>query len=83
MQTPREPVLSHLRRYNREYGGFIRDGDRYILCHMHLSASGQNMFVSRRSKNHFTIIMDGYWAVVKVVFNLENGVVVQVDCNGA
>ena len=82
MHVPREPVLSHVRRYSREWGGFVRDGNRYILCSMHVMGP-TNMYVSGRSANQFTVIMDGYWCVVRVVFDLENREVVEIECNGA
>ena len=30
----RDYVLSHLSGYNREYGGFIKQGKKYVLCNM-------------------------------------------------
>jgi hypothetical protein len=79
---PREPVLSSLRRYHREYGGFMRNGRRHILCNMFLM-DPNNMFVSARSADSFTFIADGYWCVVQAVFSLDTKSPVEIQCNGA
>ncbi|MDI6447531.1 ankyrin repeat domain-containing protein [Anaerobaca lacustris] len=74
----REYVLAHLRRYNREYSGFIKDGTRRIICQMHLMGD----FSREASDSGFTIIFDGCCAVVRVVFDAMTGTVIEIDCNG-
>jgi hypothetical protein len=74
----REYVLAHLRRYNREYSGFIKDGTRRIICQMHL-ADG---IARQPSEDKFTVIFDGCCAVVRVVFDAMTGTIIEIDCNG-
>jgi ankyrin repeat protein len=75
----REYVLAHLRRYDREYGGFVKDGRRCIVCQMHLM--GGNMVRSRRKKG-FSMICDGGCGVVRIVFDAATKAVIEIDCNG-
>jgi hypothetical protein len=81
-----EYVLANLRRYNREYSGFVRGGTKYIICNMILSAGSGGSFYVARSKQPrgktFTIIMDGGCMVVRVIFDAENKSIVSVECNG-
>lgn len=74
----REDVLAHLRRYNREYSGFVDNGVRRIICQMHLAGD----FSAGPSNDRFTIIFDGCCAVVRIVFDAATKTVIEVDCNG-
>ena len=81
-----EYVLSNLRRYNREYSGFIRGGAKYIICSMILSSGSQGFFSvaehERPAGKTFTIIMDGGCSVVRVIFDANSKSVVSIECNG-
>lgn len=75
----RESVLADLRRYNREYSGFVKDGTRYIACQM-VSLTGD--FSREPSDDQFSMICDGGCGVVKIVFDAETKTVIEIDCNG-
>ncbi len=68
-------VLEHLSRYHREYGGFLAAGRRYLLCNMNYT------HVDETPTDKFTWGMDGACALVRIVVDLENNVVVRIDCN--
>ncbi|MDI6449621.1 ankyrin repeat domain-containing protein [Anaerobaca lacustris] len=68
-------VLEHLSRYHREYGGFLAAGRRYLLCNMNYT------HVDKTPTDKFTWGMDGACALVRIVVDLENNVVVRIDCN--
>jgi ankyrin repeat protein len=72
-------VLANIRRYNREYGGFIVEGRRYVICAMDTSEE----FFYNRPDNRFAEIGDGWWSVVRVIFDAEKRTVVRLECNGA
>jgi ankyrin repeat protein len=72
-------VLASLRRYDREYSGFVRNGTKYIICQMH---RGLDLPIDRTPRNSFTPICDGGCSVVRVVFDAQSRSVVGIDCNG-
>jgi ankyrin repeat protein len=77
----REAVMSEFRRYNREYSGFILDGAKYIICNMWLSGGFEHsVYISSTgsSKNNFTIILDGWYATIQVVFDAGSKKVVRI-----
>jgi hypothetical protein len=83
-----EYVLSNLRRYNREYSGFVtvRGGPKLIICSMILSMWSQRSFLETegeqpRSKA-FTMVMDGGCSVVRVIFDAKSKSIVSIECNG-
>ena len=84
----REAVLAEFRKYNQEYSGFIIDGVKHIICNMWLSSGFEyNAYITsdsstKPSDNKFTFIFDGWYAVVRVMFNVDSKQVVQIDCNG-
>jgi hypothetical protein len=86
----REYVLGNLAYYNHEYTGFLRDGERYVVCQMVLmevglleSPYGRTAGSARRlPENRFSSIVDGGCSVVHVTFDLERRAVVGVFCNG-
>jgi len=81
-----EYVAANLRRYNREYSGFIRGGAKYIICSMILSSGSQGSFYVAEHKQPrgktFTIIMDGGCMVVRVIFDAKSKTIVSIECNG-
>jgi ankyrin repeat protein len=77
----REAVMSEFRRYNQEYSGFIIDGTKYIICNMWLSGGFEHsVYISSigSSKNNFTIIFDGWYAAIQVVFDAGSKKVVRI-----
>jgi len=80
----REAVLAEFRRYNHEYSGFVIDGANCIICNMLLlGGSVHSVYISSvgPSVNKFTIIYDGWYAVIQVVFDAESKKVVQIGYN--
>lgn len=71
----REHVLANLRRYSREYGGFVTDGRRYILCNLVITEPFETP-----SEERFTSRMDAWWTITQVIFDAETRTVVRVDC---
>ncbi len=69
-------ILSHLSEYNREYGGFVRQGRTYVLCNMDFSE------FDREPGNEFSWGMDGGCSLARVVIDLTDKTVVRIDCNG-
>jgi len=81
----REFLLARIRRYNREYSGFIKDGTKHIVCNMYV-LGGYNMYISEAfsretAGKRFSTIFDGGSAVVRVVFGAASKKVVRIDCN--
>ncbi len=71
----REEILARLRCYSHEYGGFIRDGTKYILCNL------VSMDLSNTpSEESFTSWFDAWWGITRVIFDAEKRTVVRVDC---
>ena len=73
----REYVLAHLHQYHREFAGFIDDDTEYVVLSMHL-----NDFFREPPDNTFSMMSDGGSSVVRVIFDLEAGAVVHIECNG-
>jgi hypothetical protein len=80
----RDYVLGDFRCYDREFGGFVRDGSRYVICNMIDLGGMQGSAYAEEygSGSRFSIIMDGGWAIVRVIFDLETRTVIHVECNG-
>jgi ankyrin repeat protein len=74
-------VLANLRRYNREYSGFTRDGVKYIICQMVFWGGMSNSFVAKAGRD-FSIIFDGGAAIVRVIFEADSKNIVKIECNG-
>ena len=72
----REVVLANFRRYSREYAGFSIDGNKYIICQMHLFPHPDE------PGNYFSFIGDGGSSVVRIVYNPESNDIVWIECNG-
>jgi hypothetical protein len=81
-----EYIAANLRRYNREYSGFIRAGAKLIICSMNLSSGSRGSFFvaehEQPPRKTFTIIMDGGCTVVQVIFDAKTKTVVSIECNG-
>jgi hypothetical protein len=71
-----EYIRTHLSGYNREYGGFIRQGRRYVLCNTDF-----NEF-DREPASDFTRGADGGCSLARIVIDLADQTVVRIDCNG-
>ncbi len=71
----REHVLANLRRYSREYGGFVTDGKRYILCNLVIAEPTETP-----NEERFTSRFDAWWGITRVIFDAEKRTVVRVDC---
>jgi hypothetical protein len=86
----REYVLGNLAHYHHEYTGFLRDGERYVVCQMVLmeerllgsADASAGAPLSRLPENRFSSIVDGGCSVVHVTYDLERRAVVRVFCNG-
>ncbi len=74
----REYVLRNYRRYNQEFGGFIDNGVKYLICSMVLSHS----FYRPPPNARFAIVADGGSAVLRIIFNAETRSVTKIECNG-
>ncbi|MGE5295865.1 MAG: ankyrin repeat domain-containing protein, partial [Solirubrobacterales bacterium] len=72
-------ILARLRRYSREYAGFAKDGDRYVICNLYLWHDARS---GGSPRNDFTQICDGGCSVVRVVFDVRRKIIVSIDCNG-
>jgi ankyrin repeat protein len=71
-----EYILKNLSRYHCEYGGFLRQGRRYLVCNMHYAS------VDKLPYDEFTTtIMDARCDLVRVVVDLEDGRAVWIDCS--
>jgi ankyrin repeat protein len=75
----REFVLANLRRYHREYAGFVKDGVKQVVCQMVLPS---DFTEAPPEENWFTIIMDGGCGIVRVVFDTETKTIAAIACNG-
>ena len=75
---PRAHILANLRRYNRQYSGFVMEGRKYIICAM----DTVHAFPNNVPDNRFAEIGDGWWSVVRVIFDAEKRTVVHIECNG-
>jgi len=78
-------VRANLRRYDREYGGFLEDGSRYIICNMIFFGGLEgSAFIPGYDApgSDFTIVYDGGCGAVRVVFDVEKKTVVMIQCNG-
>jgi hypothetical protein len=81
----REAVLAEFRKYNQEYSGFVVNGARYIVCNMWLSGGFEHSAYFSSvgpSENKFSIILDGWYAIVRIIFDAESKQVEQINCNG-
>jgi hypothetical protein len=72
-------VLANLRRYNREYTGIVVEGRKYIICAMNLAQD----YSDNVPDNRFAEISDGWWSVVRIIFDAEKKEVVHIECNGS
>jgi hypothetical protein len=81
-----EYIAANLRKYNREFSGFIKGGSKYIICSMILNFGSQGSFVVAERAQHigkkFTTIMDGGCSVVRVIFDVKSKTIVSIECNG-
>jgi ankyrin repeat protein len=75
IQVAREHVLAHLRCYSREYGGFVSDGTRFILCNLVMAE-----LPGTPSKDRLAFVFDAWWGVTQVIFDAEKRIVIRVDC---
>ncbi|MBN2133227.1 MAG: ankyrin repeat domain-containing protein [Sedimentisphaerales bacterium] len=78
-------LLANFRCYDREYGGFLEGGSRYIICNMIFFGGLEgSAFIpgSDAPGSDFTIVYDGGCGVVRVVFDVEKKTVVMIQCNG-
>ncbi len=69
-------ILSHLPGYSSEYGGFIRQGKRYVLCNMEFNPH------NREPGDQFTWGAEGGCTLARVVIDITDKTVVRIDCNG-
>jgi len=73
----RKEILARLRCYSHEYGGFTRDGTKYILCNLVIMGLSNTP-----SEESFTSWFDAHWGwdITRVIFDAETRTVVRVDC---
>jgi ankyrin repeat protein len=72
----RKFILTYFDQYSREYSGITRDGAKYVICQMILPRH----FPARPPDNAFSMIHGFANGVVRVVFDLKNKTVVEIDC---
>ncbi len=71
-----EDVLDNFSQYHREYGGFLRQGRRYLVCNM------DRTYPEKMPRDEFTgAIMDAHCDLVSIVVDLEEGSAVRIDCS--
>jgi len=75
----KEYILTNFNNYNREYAGFIQDGEKYIICNMVISA--QNRIQQSLPPNSFSGIWDGGCAQFVVSFKAKTKQVIDLRCN--
>ncbi len=68
-------ILEHLPDYHREYGGFLKGGRRHLLCNMDYT------FVEKPPRDEFAWGMDGGCGLTLIVADLEDKIVIRIDCN--
>ena len=66
------------RLYTRHYSGFIRDGQRFIVCCLDM----YHWLDNSPPDNTFPWISDGGCSLAVVVFDAETGAVVRITCHG-
>jgi ankyrin repeat protein len=71
-------VIANFNKYNREYSGFIRQGKKYIICNMVLNRGN----TKKPDNKHFSFVLDGGSAYIRVIFDAQYKQVIQVDGNG-
>lgn len=72
----RDYVLKNLMCYNREFGGFVDEGVRYLICQMIFDE-----FRETPPGNKFSMVADGGSGVIRVIFDADKKTVVNVDGN--
>jgi ankyrin repeat protein len=73
-RSEREFILADLRRFHREYSGFIYGGRRYIVCRL-LRAD----LNKEPPESHFTSLVDEAWTMSHVIFDPDSGTVIQAN----
>ncbi len=73
-RSEREFILADLRRFHREYSGFIYDGRRYIVCRLLRADLNEEPPAS-----HFTSLIDEAWTMSHIIFDLDSGTVIQAN----
>lgn len=67
-----ECVLAHLRRFHREYSGFISKGKKYIVCNLKLGNLDD-----KPPENRFSGAFDAWGAITHFVYDVENKTILQ------
>lgn len=70
-------VLENLACYNREFAGFVDDNVRYLVCQMIFFGE----FRETPPQNAFSMVADGGSGVLRVIFDADKKIVVNVDGN--
>lgn len=70
----REALLASLRRYNQEYGGFISNGTKCIVCNMVMTEHPE-----APNKEEFTWWSVGCEDMARVIFDAEKRTVIRID----
>ncbi len=70
----REVLLASLRRYNQEYGGFISNGIRYIICNLVMTEDPEVP-----NEEEFTWWSTGFEDIARVIFDAERRTVIRID----
>ncbi|MHC4354795.1 MAG: hypothetical protein ACYS0H_19005, partial [Planctomycetota bacterium] len=71
-------ILLNLRRYNREYSGFIKGGKKYVICNMIIF---DESFPLKPLGNQFRRFFDIGCNVVKIVFDVNGKAIERIDVN--
>lgn len=71
-------VATRLPKYHREYSGFVKDRERYLICNMHVFEEPDSDPVPAG----FSTIRDGGCDVIRVIFDVRSRTVVRIECNG-
>jgi cytohesin len=67
-------VLMDLRRFHREYAGFVSKGKRFIACHLYVGN-----FDEKPLANRFSGPADKRWGFEKVIFDVDNKAIVRIS----
>ena len=73
-----EAVRGYLPQYNREYAGFVKAGRKYLICNAGVLTSQR----LPRDEFGFTGVVDGGCSFSRIVVDLAENVVIQINCNG-
>ena len=74
LDSTHEFVLAHVRRFHREYSGFIHRGKKYIICKLNWRDLNEKPL-----ENCFSEAIDRWWPATMPIFDVEDRTFVRID----